>query len=494
MTRALALSDRLRQLLIAPEGSGPGRGTGVGDLSTALGGLSNPLALLPGRVGRRRRGGGVGLPASALAREGAGEAKNLIIVVRADPIICGHSTEARNLAEAAKASGFDRVHLVSYPMATLASSGLPLKPADAVSAYSPGIEVERPEPIGGYKVLDGRLMHAMSGRVIDLLHQCQGRTLVMCLYLVPHGEVVMNAVQSFWHAGRSLDVTTIAEAVGSDITDVVSNALRDGQLGAAQMVLTNYLMHDRPVAVSDYTRGLIIEAGAAVDERLGTNFAGRLERRVGVSYPAINTSAYVTLKDRPDEVNAVLARRGLAADGYLLFLSRVAPAKGVDDLITAYRQCPQYSRKRLVVCGTGPAQADMVKLAAGDPNITFFDDVSDEEKGPLMHGCHAYVFPSKPRPEFVETFGIAVAEAMLSGGGPVVTTRTGGIPEATGGHCLEHEADDVGSLIEQLERLDAMSPAQRQALSASGQAYAMRFDRAAVLAGLCRTAEMAGAR
>ena len=52
--------------------------------------------------------------------------ENLIIVVRADPIICGHSTEARNLAEAAVQRGVKNVHIVSYPLDVLEESGLPL--------------------------------------------------------------------------------------------------------------------------------------------------------------------------------------------------------------------------------------------------------------------------------------------------------------------------------------------------------------------------------
>ena len=42
------------------------------------------------------------------------------------------------------------------------------------------------------------------------------------------------------------------------------------------------------------------------------------------------------------------------------------------------------------------------------------------------------MLPSKPKPEFVETFGIALVEKMLAGGGPVITTATGGILEAVG--------------------------------------------------------------
>ena len=170
-----------------------------------------------------------------------------------------------------------------------------------------------------------------------------------------------------------------------------------------------------------------------------------------------------------------------------MFLSRIARAKGVDDLIHAYRSSSLYRVKPLVICGNGPERDAMIELAGddNDRSIFFLNDVSDEEKGFLLHGSYAYLLPSKPRTEFVETFGIAVAEKMLAGGlGPVITTRTGGIPEASGGRCLEHEAGDVDDLCAKLNDVHAMSDQQREDLSRRAREFAMRFDRANVLLGL----------
>ena len=251
------------------------------------------------------------------------EPTNLIIVVRADPIICGHSTEARNLAEAAIARGFQSVHIVSYPIETLQESQLPLKPLDTISPYSPGIEVDRPAPIGDYKVLDGRLSYAISGQLVDLLHRLPGKTIVMDLYLVPHGQMVINAVDSFKTIAKEPSVITIGEAVGSDITNVVTNALAADQIGAAQMVLSNYLQHDLPVAVSQFTKDMIIDAGAKVDARLGTDFAAQLGDRVELSFPAIDTSAYTGIESETGRIEEVLLNRGIEKDGYVTFLSLI---------------------------------------------------------------------------------------------------------------------------------------------------------------------------
>lgn len=413
------------------------------------------------------------------------EIRNLILVVRADPIICGHSTEARNLAEAAIESGLDSVHIVSYPIETLENSALPLKPLETISAYSDGIFVDRPEPVGDYKVLDQRLSLGISGHLTDLLYQNSGGTLLMDLYLVPHGQMVMSAVNSFRQAGTRADVHTVGEAVGSDITNVVGNAVASGKFGAAQIVLSNYLEHDLPVAVSEFTRDLIVEAGEAVDEALGTAFAARLRERVKISFPAIDTKAYTEIESQPERVSEILTKRELKRDGYIMFLSRIAPAKGVDDLVSAYRNSELYGKKQLIICGNGPSKEEFQTLAAADSNIRVLDDVSDEEKGVLMHGCYAWCLPSKPRPEFTETFGIAVAEKMLAGGlGPVITTRTGGIPEATGGKCLEHVAGDAEELKTRLNQVAAMSDDQRRLLSVEARQFALQFDRSRVLGNL----------
>ena len=413
----------------------------------------------------------------------------LVLVVRADPIICGHSTESRNLAEAGIEMVLESGHIVSYPIDILEESDLPLKPLETVSHYSAGIKVCRPNPVGDYKVLDGRLGYALSGELVDILHGLHGRVMLMDLYLVPHGQMVMNAVRTFENLERDPDVYTVGEAVGSDITNVVRNALEVGQTGAAQVVLANYLDHDLPVAVSEYTRNMIIESGELVDAEMGTDFANQLRERVRISYPAIDTVSYISIEENLEEVDEILTSRGLERDGYVMFLSRIAPAKGVDDLVAAYRQSELYGVKKLIICGNGPMKEQIQEMSSEDPWIEILDDVADEEKGALMYGCYAWCLPSKPRPEFVETFGIAVAEKMLAGGlGPVITTSTGGIPEASGGNCLEHLAGDIDSLRDCLNRVASMSDAERKALSERARRFAYQFDRRNVLTKLLRRA------
>ena len=404
-----------------------------------------------------------------------GPRHRLVIVVRADPVICGHSGEARNLAEVALTRGFDDVRLLTWPIEALEQAGLPLKPLDRLLPYSPGITVERPEPVGDYRVPDGRYLAGLTGRLVELLSDGVPTT-CLSMYLAPHQNVVADAVAIARAAGFGPQVYTIAKAVGSDVTNVIRSCLREGLFGAATALFATFLANDEVIAVSQYTREQIIEAADDVDQHTGTRFGQQCRERVTVSYPPIDTAAYLGLD--PLELDAALAARGLERDGYLLFLSRVTRAKGIFDLVSAFGQCRARSAVKLVVAGNGPALEQVRAMARHDERIVFLNDVDDEEKPLLMRGCLAYALPTKPEPEFVETFGIALTEKMLAGGGPVITTLTGGTGEAVGDHAVIVEAGDVGGLADAIDRVAFdMSGADREALELRARDHAMAFDR-----------------
>jgi len=404
----------------------------------------------------------------------------LVIVARADPVICGHSGEARNLAEAALDRGFDEVRIITWPIDLLQQSGLPLKPLDRVLPYRDGIIVERPAPVGDYKVPDGRYLAGLTGRLVELFTDGVP-TMCMSLYLSPHAVAVTDAVRVARSTGLPVNVTTVAEAVGSDVTNVVRSCVEEGRWGAAAHVLSSYLAHDVCLAVSEYTRELVLAEAAEIDARHGTTFAQRCRERVSVSFPAIDVGSYLSLD--PRETERVLARRGLDQDGYVLFLSRLSPAKGVDDLIAGFARSGAATTLRLVIAGTGPQARWLRSVAAASPvaeRIVFLDDVDDAEKPHLMASSAAFVLPSKPMPEFVETFGIALVEKMLSGGGPVITTETGGIGEAVGDCAIFVPGQDPAAIAAALDRVCAMSRPERADMESRARAHARQFDRAVV--------------
>ena len=408
----------------------------------------------------------------------------LVIVNRADPVICGHSVEGRNLAEAALERGFDEVRIVTWPLDRLETSGLPLKPLDSVLPYSPGIHVERPDPVGDYKVPDGRYLAGITGRLVELFTDGVPTT-ALSLYLSPHTLAVSDAVLISQATGLPVDVTTIAEAVGSDITNVVRSSLDQDAYGAAAQIFSAYLSQDRCVAVSEYTREMIVEAAAELDVRHGTRFAEQCRERITISYPAIDASAYLDLD--PAETDEVLARRGLRRNRYVLFLSRLQAAKGVDDLIEGFERAGLDDDIELIIAGRGPDAERLHGLAAASPladRIRFLDDVGDAEKPHLMEACAVYALPSKPSPDFVETFGIALAEKLLAGGGPVITTLAGGIGEAVGDHAMIVPVEDPDAIAAALSAALALDAEALASSAAAARAHALQFDRGAVFDNL----------
>jgi glycosyltransferase involved in cell wall biosynthesis len=415
--------------------------------------------------------------------------RRLVIVVRADPVICGHSGEARNLAEAALIRGFDDVRLLTWPIPVLQAAGLPLKPLDRIMPYSEGITVERPEPVGDYRVPDGRYLAGLTGRLVELLAEPVPTTCVS-MYLAPHDAVVRDAVDAARAAGYAPDVHTIAKAVGSDVTNVIRSCLRERRFGAAVVLFTRFLANDQVTAVSEYTRQEIIACAEAVDAHCGTRFADQCVRRISVSYPPIDTSAYLDLD--PALVDAALKRRGLERDGYVLFLSRVTRAKGIYDLVDAFAQCQAQSRLKLVIAGNGPELEHVKAITRHNDRILFLSDVEDEEKPLLMNGCAVYALPTKPEPDFVETFGIALTEKMLAGGGPVITTTTGGVGEAVGSTAIVVEAGNISHIAAAIDRVVlAMSAEERQRIADRAREHALSFDRVRVFDSLFATSDPA---
>jgi glycosyltransferase involved in cell wall biosynthesis len=414
------------------------------------------------------------------ASDGSRIRRRLVLVVRADPVICGHSGEARNLAEVALQRDFSEVRIISWPLNLLETSGLPLKPLDGMLPYSEGIEVERPEPVGDYKVPDGRYLAGMTGRLVELFTDGVP-TVCMSLYLSPHTLAVSEALRVARSTGLPVAVATIAEAVGSDVTNVVRSCAADRRFGAAAQVLSAYLDSDLPVAVSEYTKDLIISSAEQIDARHGTRFADRCRQRVAISYPAINTMDYLDV--RPEETAEVLRRRGLVRNRYVLYLSRLARAKGVDDLIAGFATSAACQDLTLVIAGNGPEAEHLREYAAAFSAVDrmrFLDDVDDDEKPHLMAGCAAFVLPSKPRPEFVETFGIALVEKMLSGGGPVITTNTGGIGEAVGETAMIVPVDAPDAIADALDLAVAMPENERSMIADRARDHALQFDRTRV--------------
>ena len=207
--------------------------------------------------------------------------------------------------------------------------------------------------------------------------------------------------------------------------------------------LPSALYERRDLYLRDYPAPLRVLARAAVPalrvyerrlmrrpDRLVTNSrasAAAIERvhgrRADVIHPPVRT-AFFTPADTP--------RR------HALAVGRIAPQKGFDVLLDAFRELPG---ERLVIVGRGPWLERLRRSAP--PNVHLAGWVSDAELRELYRSSWALVCPS------VEDFGLVMGEAHACGV-PVIAPRAGG--------ALEIVDDPATGIL--LERMDPPSVAR----------------------------------
>ena len=265
-------------------------------------------------------------------------------MVRADPVICGHSGEARNLAEVALTRGFDDVRLLTWPIPTLQAAGLPLKPLDRLLPYSAGHH-RRAARAGRRLPGAGR---APPGRP----HRPPGRA----ARRAGADDLPVDVPRAAHHrrhrrrrrgAGGRLRAGRAHHGQGGRLRrhqrDPVVPAARAGS-ARPTVLFTTFLANDEVVAVSEYTRERDRRRRPRqVDAHCGTTLRRAVPAPGDRQLPADRHGGLP--RPRPGAVDAALARRGLERDGYILFLSRVARAKGIYDLVIAFGQMRCRSRR-----------------------------------------------------------------------------------------------------------------------------------------------------
>jgi glycosyltransferase involved in cell wall biosynthesis len=117
---------------------------------------------------------------------------------------------------------------------------------------------------------------------------------------------------------------------------------------------------------------------------------------------------------RPERCPAELISRqfGLCEGGYILFVGRIVPEKGLGYLIEAFKRTD--TDKKLVIAGgasdTGEYQSEVRALAEGDPRIVFTGFVQGRLLAELYTNAYLYVLPSD-----LEGMPLSLLEAMSYG-------------------------------------------------------------------------------
>jgi len=140
---------------------------------------------------------------------------------------------------------------------------------------------------------------------------------------------------------------------------------------------------------------------------------------------------------------------GLEKDGYLLFLGRLVPEKGIHYLIEAFRGVK--TEKKLVIAGGSSDTEGFVESlkeqAAGDDRILFAGFVQGQLLEELYSNAYLYILPSD-----LEGMPLSLLEAMSYGNCCLVSD----IPECTEvveNHAPVFPRGDVPALQDSLQRL-----------------------------------------
>jgi glycosyltransferase involved in cell wall biosynthesis len=160
---------------------------------------------------------------------------------------------------------------------------------------------------------------------------------------------------------------------------------------------------------------------------------------------------------------------------YLLYLGRIHPKKGCDLLLEAFAKVAE-PKLQLVMAGPDQAgwgtelKALASRLGIAD-RIVWTGMLRGAAKWGAFYAAQAFVLPSHQ-----ENFGIAVADALACGTIPLISDKVNIAPDVAADGAGLMETDDLAGTIRLIERFQALSPAERTAMSQSALAcYQRRY-------------------
>ena len=155
--------------------------------------------------------------------------------------------------------------------------------------------------------------------------------------------------------------------------------------------------------------------------------------------------------NRPQKVPAegIREKWGLEKDGYILYLGRIVPEKGLRYLIEAYKEL--HTDKKLVIAGGSSDTDDFMQeiqtLATGDDRIIFTGFVAGQALEELYSNAYLYLLPSD-----LEGMPLSLLEAM-SYGNCCVVSDIAECSEVVEDKAVTFQKSNVQDLKEKLQRL-----------------------------------------
>lgn len=386
------------------------------------------------------------------------------------PYMSGHSFEALYQGKALLEMTGEKQYEVTYDQSVYDKATNYNTSSELMSEAEQYVYVYRmlPADHANVKVLDGALIKAFIGQVIQLISEKQ-ITVLSTFYLDPHAYIA-NQAKYYAQVVLGKKIITAHKAVGSDVLNSIANHRRDGE---GKFLLLQLLSGDLMLAVSQFTKDKIIEYA---EDILPSRLVEKIAAEMKVLYAPVNTEYF--LERDEEELHAFKRKWSIREPMKIIsYMGRLFPEKGVEDLLAAFALVKKDRPDTLLVIGGHGISSDDLKYAVqvqDIPDVIFTDALSNREKRALMQLSHVGVIPTKPILNFVETLCISALEYQAAGV-PLVTTRVGGVPEAAGSHSLYAEHSSPDDLAEQIalvldEKID------RQGMIEAGIEHVKKFN------------------
>jgi glycosyltransferase involved in cell wall biosynthesis len=179
-------------------------------------------------------------------------------------------------------------------------------------------------------------------------------------------------------------------------------------------------------------------------------------------------------------------------EGYLAFLGRTSPEKGLPRAIEIARRA---GRRLVIAAKIYPEEQayfdhTIAPLLRASPGVEFIGEVGGAAKDAFLGGADALLFPI----DWPEPFGLVMIEALACGT-PVIAWRNGSVPEVIEDGVTGFVVDSVEQAVRAVLRVGTLSRrACRLAFEARYDAARMTSDYLEVYRNVARAGEAARCR
>ena len=141
--------------------------------------------------------------------------------------------------------------------------------------------------------------------------------------------------------------------------------------------------------------------------------------------------------------------------GYLAFLGRVSPDKGIEQAIEIAVMSGLPLKIAAKIDSNDVDYFASIRHLLRQPGIEFIGEIGDREKSAFLGGARALLFPIN----WPEPFGLVMIEA-LAAGTPIIAFRNGSVPEVVVDGETGFIVDGIGAALVAVEKIPLLSRAR----------------------------------